>query len=409
MVLDDEVAHVGQVDVALAFGAETASWREAHRQLLRIAKRRGALDADEATWLLRAKQSGAHRELGFGSFSEYVERTLGCSPRTARERIRVAERLAELPEIRASLARGETSYSAVRELTRVATPETEEDLIEDVRGKTVREVEDLVLGDAPRNHKLTLDLTPAAYVQYQAAKRMLQDQAGEALDDTAVIAAMSQTTLDGGATQTRTRHQLAVTVCPTCEAATIDAPGEIIAITPDELAQAQCDAAHVSHAGAVTVDVPTKVRRAVERRDHHRCRVPGCRASLGLHLHHLQERAQHGTHTEDNLILLCSAHHAAHHAGRLRVVGATAAAVTFEHGDRRAYGEDDPRAVAVATLRQLGYAPAQAKHAVEAARATLTQHQQLDLETLLRAALRASGRSAGGPIVARIHHFEEHR
>jgi len=73
-----------------------------HGTVLRYVRR-----ADEARWLLVARETGAHRELGYGSFTEYLERRLGYAPRTARERIRVAEKLTQLPQLRAALARGE--------------------------------------------------------------------------------------------------------------------------------------------------------------------------------------------------------------------------------------------------------------------------------------------------------------
>jgi hypothetical protein len=379
--IEEEVAHVGR--------GRGPSWRDAHQQLQRIAKGRAALDADEAKWLLVARETGAHRELGYGSFTEYLERQLGYAPRTARERIRVAERLAALPQLRAALARGETTYSAVRELTRIAEPENEADLIAQAKGKTVREIEDLVAGDAPRTRTLTMELPPQVYAQFLEAKRMLQVQAGSSLDDAAVVSAMCQAVLERGAGGTGPRHQLAVNVCARCDRGSVDAAGQIIDLEPTELALARCDAAHVSRDGAVTVDIPRKIRRAVETRDHHRCRVPGCRASMGLHLHHLDERARGGAHTPENLILLCAAHHDAHHAGKLRIIGASAERITFEHADRRPYGEHDPLAVAQATLRQLGYSPKEAARAADEVRRALGPDDRPDLEQLLRACLRA--------------------
>jgi hypothetical protein len=52
------------------------------------------------------------------------------SPNTAREYVRVARRLVELPEVRAAFASGALSYSKVRAITRVATASTEKELVE---------------------------------------------------------------------------------------------------------------------------------------------------------------------------------------------------------------------------------------------------------------------------------------
>lgn len=54
----------------------------------------------------------------------------GVTSREAREYLRVAEALEELPAIRAAFARGELTFTKVRALTRVATPASEEGLLE---------------------------------------------------------------------------------------------------------------------------------------------------------------------------------------------------------------------------------------------------------------------------------------
>src|SRR5688500_17164872 len=118
---DGGMAAVGGETVARSGG----DWREADRQLRRIAKRRAGLDAEEARWLLAAQRAQLHVRLGCASCAEYVERVLGYGPRVCADRLRVAEALEELPAMAAALAAGAQSYSAVRELTRVAEPETE--------------------------------------------------------------------------------------------------------------------------------------------------------------------------------------------------------------------------------------------------------------------------------------------
>src|SRR5207237_2678565 len=54
----------------------------------------------------------------------------GLTARAAREHVRVARRLAELPRTRAAFAQGVLSYAKVRALTRVATAESEGELLE---------------------------------------------------------------------------------------------------------------------------------------------------------------------------------------------------------------------------------------------------------------------------------------
>src|SRR5262249_22001371 len=130
---------------------DVVSWRRAHEELVRLAKTRARLDLEEGRWLLRALRSGAHVELGYGSFLEYTERLFGYGPRLTQEKIRVGEALEELPETAEALERGSFSFSAARELTRVAIPSTERAWLDAARGRTVREVEKLVSGHRPGN------------------------------------------------------------------------------------------------------------------------------------------------------------------------------------------------------------------------------------------------------------------
>lgn len=405
MLLDEDRGPGGMPGSMPGANAARPSWREAHRQLARIARRRAALDADEARWLIVAREAGVHRELGYGSFVEYLQRLLGYEPRTARERVRVAEALEELPACRDALARGALQFSAVRELTRVAVPETEQAWLAAAANKTVREIEDLVRGrmpgDAPTDRaepdlmprKLALELTPEIYAEYQRARRHLEEQAGGARDDSAVMAALCRAALDGAATsETRPRHQIAVTVCARCDAATVDAAGRVIDVGPEALAQARCDAARVGRDGKVTVDVPRRIRRLVERRDHGRCTVPGCRSSIGIELHHIVPRAEGGDHAPEPITCLCTSHHHAHHAGKLRILGRAPDRLRFEQADGRPYGTPPPQdrfAEARAALRRLGFSAAEATRAVEDVRARATADERDDLEHLLRACLRA--------------------
>src|SRR6267142_7274830 len=66
---------------------------------------------------------------GFLSCPQWLSWRVGFSPGAAREHVRVARALGTLPRLSQALARGELSYAKVRELTRVATPETEERLL----------------------------------------------------------------------------------------------------------------------------------------------------------------------------------------------------------------------------------------------------------------------------------------
>src|SRR6185436_16643064 len=66
------------------------------------------------------------------------------STRAAREKVRVARALADLPRLSGAMQRGEISYAKVRALTRVATPANEERLLEIAYAGTAAHVERVV-------------------------------------------------------------------------------------------------------------------------------------------------------------------------------------------------------------------------------------------------------------------------
>ena len=83
---------------------------------------------------------------GFSSCAAWLTWRVGLDPGAARERVRVARALGTLPRLAHALACGELSYSKVRALTRVATPETEERLLAVGRAGTAEHIERIVRG-----------------------------------------------------------------------------------------------------------------------------------------------------------------------------------------------------------------------------------------------------------------------
>ena len=80
------------------------------------------------------------------SCADWLSWRVGLDLGAARERVRVARALGTLPLLASALARGELSYSKVRALTRVATPETEARLLTVGRCGTAAHVERIVRG-----------------------------------------------------------------------------------------------------------------------------------------------------------------------------------------------------------------------------------------------------------------------
>ena len=81
---------------------------------------------------------------GFLSCAHWLTWRIGLAPNAARERVRVARALGELPLMSEAMKRGELSYSKVRALTRVARPDTEEELVGLGRAGTAAHIERVV-------------------------------------------------------------------------------------------------------------------------------------------------------------------------------------------------------------------------------------------------------------------------
>ena len=83
---------------------------------------------------------GWHRA-GALSCAHWLSWRVGMDLGAAREKVRVARKLAELPAMDAALARGEISYSKVRAMTRIATAANEADLLTMAKNTTGSQLE----------------------------------------------------------------------------------------------------------------------------------------------------------------------------------------------------------------------------------------------------------------------------
>lgn len=75
------------------------------------------------------------------SVAQWLSWRIGLSPGAARERVRVAMALGTLPRIDEALKNGELSYSKIRAMTRVATPDNEQALLQQARMATASQLE----------------------------------------------------------------------------------------------------------------------------------------------------------------------------------------------------------------------------------------------------------------------------
>ena len=342
--------------------AGNIDWQTAHAALSRLARQRAAADAEEGRWLLAAQRLRAHVHLGMGSFVEYVERMFGYRPRTTHEKLRVAEALEHLPLLANALESGELSWSAVRELTRVAVPETEAIWLTASTAKTLRELEELVAGrhpgdlptDAPDpravRHIVRFEVTAETYATLREAFTELRRRSEASLSDDALLLELARRVLGGPADEGRSSYQIALSVCPDCGAARQSAGNRSVPVDSSVVEMARCDgqcftlepapaSAHVDAAAPrAKQSIPPALRRAVLHRDQRRCQVPGCRNDMFLDLHHLQPRAEGGAHTASNLLTVCSTHHRALHRGELSIQRSADGTLTALHADGGRYG-----------------------------------------------------------------------
>ncbi|MDT0275074.1 HNH endonuclease signature motif containing protein [Blastococcus goldschmidtiae] len=126
------------------------------------------LAAATAAWLRLVaefdRREGWHAH-GIVSCAHWLAWQCGMAPGTAREHVRVARALADLPLLSAAFAEGRLSYSKVRALTRVAEAETEQMLLDLAIEATASQVERVVR--AWRRSDRVDDVTVAVKQQFQ--------------------------------------------------------------------------------------------------------------------------------------------------------------------------------------------------------------------------------------------------
>jgi hypothetical protein len=378
----------------------------AHREVVSVGMKRAQHEHALSKALLRALRADCHRALGMGSFYEYAERYAGLTSRQTDERLRVGTAFEELPRLEQALATARLQFSAVRELTRVATPETETAWIEAAHGKTIREVEELTSGHEPgdlpddppdlqpRRHRIVLEVSPETYASFREAQAKLRRDSDGHLTEDETLLLLSRNTLLGPSDPGTSSYQVRMNLCGACGRVSQDAAGLVIAVDPTVAEVALCDAQVLRPGKPAAQAVPPSTRRDVVRRHHGRCGVNGCRNATFTQVHHTTLRSEGGTHDPERLILLCSAHHDAVHRGSLIIEGAWSSGFRFLHADGGVYGTpvNPARAVLLADVFQAlcssGFPEGQARRLVN--RVIPHVGEGATLDEALRLAFRAS-------------------
>lgn len=339
----------------------------------------GHLNAAHYSWLLLIREFD--RRVGWGdgklaSCAHWLNFKCGLNLGAAREKVRVAHALAELPLISASMACGELSYSKVRALTRVASQATEKDLLNIALHGTAHHVEKTV-----RLFRRALQAEELSNEASQQASRTLSyhyDEDGSLmlkaripalggalvvkaleaamaqLPDTEVVVETSETwplshaarradalvrmaesslKRNGRGADTKTEERYQVVVHVDAETLCADAPGRSHVehgptLPAETIRRIGCDASLVAvledqegkvlNVGRKTRSIPPAIRRALASRDPG-CQFPGCTFTRFLDAHHIKHWALGGETKLGNLVTLCRWHHRLVHEGEIEV------------------------------------------------------------------------------------------
>ena len=405
---------------------ETISdWCQVHERMVGLGAERAAHERELCRWLRAAERLGVHARTGHGSLHEYAERILGLGARQVEERLRVAHALARLPLLDQALGSGTLSWSAVRELTRIARPATERAWLGWAKGRRSRQIEQAVAarrpGDRPQDrpdpslakYRLRFDVRAETMALWRDIQARLRTELGAAMDDDTLLYELARRALGGPTDEGRASYQIVVSRCPDCGLASVDAGGQNHLVGRAVAEMAACDGQNVGsvevggvtrpcpHVGAAaagatapksraTQSIPPATRRQVMLRDHKRCVVPGCRNHQFLDVHHLEPRSEGGRHEPDRLSVLCGPHHRAVHMGTLVIGGSARSGLTFRHADGSPYGLAlvpstlDIAQQAFGALRRLGFAQTRARALIDA---VLREGAPEELAAFLRTAL----------------------
>ena len=313
------------------------------------------------------------------SCAHWLSWKCGIDRGAAREKVRVARALEALPCVGAAMGRGELSYSKVRAITRVATPETEASLLMIAQHGTVDHIEAVVRGfrraqqaaalsrEASQHAGRTLrwhhdeDGSLVMQVRLPAeggalvlkALQAAVDEDGrtpgvsaetpvDPAADTADTAAQrradalvrlaeswfadGERSLSGGERQQLVVHVDVATLVAS-EAGRSELEGGPV-LAAETVRRLGCDTSLVAivedgegrvlDVGRRTRSIPTSIGRALRVRDGG-CRFPGCAHMRQLDGHHVTHWAHGGATRLSNLLLLCRRHHRQVHEGNAMV------------------------------------------------------------------------------------------
>ncbi len=335
----------------------------------------GQLAAGEYRWLelvAEYDRRAGHEAWGCRTIAHWLSWHCGLDMRSAREKVRVAHALEELPLVAEQFAAGRLSYSKVRAITRVATPANEEQLVMYAQHTTAAQVERIVrtyrgvrspaeeTEHANRLHEeqylqVEYDLDGAGVTSGRmppeiaaallqalelARKRMPADQRGEGgpagpprsrgAINVDALAMIIETFMASEPAARSGGDRWMVGVNVDAEVLIDDDPEGVCELDDGPELPAEtvrrlfCDASTVAiirrqNGEPLTVSrrsrtLPRAARRAARFRDKG-CRFPGCGERIFIDVHHIHHQGRGGGHEVTNVVELCWFHHRLVHEG----------------------------------------------------------------------------------------------
>ena len=308
----------------------------------RVARSAAVVDAATHEFLTQVRafdEVDGWQQQGATSMSAWLAYRVGLTPGVAREKVRVSRALAQLPATDEALRLGQISYWKVRELSRVATAETEGQLLEYAAHTTGAQFERVCrLFRQSQRERVPAECEPERWVHQRSTqdgmvRLTIQVRPEEAATLTAAMESASDTSelVDGlmamaeETARGNKPHRPPAEVVVHIDADTLTGQLPDGSGVPAEVCERLlCDSGIVPvledergrtlDVGRKSRSVPAALRRALHMRDKG-CGFPGCDHKRWLDAHHIRHWARGGETSLSNTVLLCSAHHRLLHDG----------------------------------------------------------------------------------------------
>ena len=314
------------------------------------------------------------------SCAHWLNWRIGLNLGAAREKVRTARALANLPLISDAMRTGKLSYSKVRAMTRIATPENESNLLMMALDSTAAQLERIVRAyrrvdrlkeaeqaenryqnrsltyytdddgmlvircrlDPEQGEALRKAIDHAEQVLFRREKETLPGQvAPDVVEETTyaqrqadALTLLIETALDDGFDSPNSRQRAEVVLHvdsevlsdPEADGQCCVESGQNVSAETSRRLSCDCSTVTMLHdqkgntldVGRKTRVVSPALRRALDFRDVKTCQFPGCNVRH-CEAHHIHHWAAGGETNLDNLVLTCKFHHRALHEGGYRV------------------------------------------------------------------------------------------